>query len=78
MLKENGEWKELGSKDEKQDTKEGTIEHWGRSSNNPIEGWSGLKKNLTGRFGMYIPPLMEAIGFAEMSHEKRGNQMRMK
>ncbi|MCH7920805.1 MAG: glycosyltransferase family 9 protein, partial [Planctomycetes bacterium] len=49
----------LGSKDEKQDTKEGTVEHWGRSSSNPIRGWYGLKKNFKGRFGMYRPPLME-------------------
>jgi hypothetical protein len=30
MLKEYDDWMELGSKDEKQDTKEGTVEHWGR------------------------------------------------
>lgn len=69
---------ELGSKDEKQETKEGTVEHWGRSANNPEGGWYGLKRNFRGRFGMYIPPLMEALGLAEVTHEKRGNKMRAK
>jgi hypothetical protein len=69
---------ELGSKDEKQDTVEGTVEHWGRSPKNPVGGWYGLKKNFRGRFGMYLPPLMEALGLAEITHEKRGNKMRAK
>ncbi len=76
MLKKHGEWMELGSKDEKQETKERTVEHWGRSTKNPVGGWYGLKKNFRGRFGMYIPPLMEALGLAEVTHEKRGNKMR--
>ncbi len=76
MLKAQGGWIALGSKDEKQETKEGTIEHWGRSPDNPLGGWYGLKKNFRGRFGMYIPPLMEALGLAEVTHEKRGNAMR--
>ena len=75
-LKSVGDWVEMGSKDEKQESKEGTIEHWGRSKNNPIGGWYGLKKNFRGRVGMYIPPLMEALGLAEITHEKRNNKMR--
>jgi len=78
MLKAHGDWMELGSKDEKQESKEGTVEHWGRSEKNPVGGWYGLKKNFRGRFGMYIPPLMEALGLAEVTHEKRGNQMKAK
>ncbi len=78
MLKKHGDWMELASKDEKQVTKEGTIEDWGRSPNNPVGGWYGLKKNFRGRFGMYIPPLMEALGLAEVTHEKRGNKMKAK
>jgi hypothetical protein len=78
MLKAQNDWIELGSKDEKVDTKEGTIEHWGRSSDNPIGGWYGLKNNFRGRFGMYVPPLMEALGLAEVTHEKRGNKMKFK
>jgi hypothetical protein len=77
MLKQHGDWIELGSKDEKQPTVEGTIEDWGRADSNPIGGWYGLKKNFRGRFGMYIPPLMEALGLAEVTHDKRGNKMRV-
>jgi hypothetical protein len=76
MLKEHGDWIELGSKDQKVDTKEGTVENWGRSIDNPIGGWYGLKNGFKGRFGMYIPPLMEALGLAEVEHEKRNNRMR--
>jgi hypothetical protein len=76
MLKEHGDWMELGSKDEKAEAKEGTVEYWGRSADNPVGGWYGLKKGLRGRFGMYIPPLMEELGLAEVEHNKRGNRMR--
>ncbi len=76
MLKEHGDWMLLGSKDEKVETKEGTIEHWGRSEENPVGSWYGLKKNFRGRFGMYIPPLMEELGLAEVEHNKRNNRMR--
>ena len=78
MLKENGEWVLLGSKDEKIETKENTVEHWARSKDNPIGGWYGLKKGLRGRVGMYIPPLMEALGKAEVEYNKRNNRMRAK
>ena len=73
-----GYFKKELSKDEKQETREGTVEHWGRSADNPLGGWYGLKKNFRGRFGMYIPPLMEALGLAEVTHEKRGNKMKAK
>ncbi|MEM1338457.1 MAG: DUF6855 family protein [Bacteroidota bacterium] len=76
MLKNHGDWIVLGSKDEKQQAKEGTVEQWGRSATNPIGGWYGLKKNFRGRFGMYIPPLLEYLGLAEVTHEKRNNRMR--
>ena len=76
MLKNHGDWMLLGSKDEKQETKEGTVEHWGRSTENPIGGWYGLKKNFRGRFGMYIPPLMEELGLAEVEHNARNNRMK--
>jgi len=78
MLKKHGDWMLLGSKDEKVDTKPDTVEHWGRSSKNPIKGWYGLKKNFRGRFGMYVPPLMEHLGLAEVEHNKRNNRMRAK
>jgi len=38
--------------------------------------WYGLKKGLRGRFGMYVPPLMEALRLAEMEHNPRNNRMR--
>jgi hypothetical protein len=76
MLMAHGDWMELGSADEQKPAKDGTVEAWGRSPNNPIGGWYGLKKGLRGRFGMYIPPLMERLGFAEVEHNPRGNRMR--
>jgi len=76
MLKKHGDWMELGSKDEKVETKPGTVEDWGRSNDNPKGGWYGLKKNFRGRFGMYIPPLMEHLSLAEVEHNPRNNRMR--
>lgn len=78
MLKKHGDWMELGSADEQKPTKEGTVEAWARSSENPIGGWYGLKKGLRGRFGMYMPPLMEALGLVELEHNPRNNRMRAK
>ncbi len=78
MLKDHGDWMELGSKDEKQEAKVGTVEHWARSSDNPLGGWYGLKKNFRGRFAMYIPPLMEELGLAEVEHNARNNKMKAK
>ena len=78
MLKKHGDWMELGSKDEKQEAIPGTVEYWGRSPKNPIGGWYGLKKGFRGRFGMYIPPLMEALGLADVEHNPRNNRMRAK
>jgi hypothetical protein len=76
MLKAHGDWILLGSKDEKEEAVEGTVEYWGRSPENPVGGWYGLKKGFRGRFGMYIPPLMEHLGLAEVEHNKRDNRMR--
>lgn len=76
MLKEHGDWMELGSADEQKPAKEGTVEAWGRAPQNPIGGWYGLKKGLRGRFGMYIPPLLEVLGLAELEHNPRNNRMR--
>ena len=76
MLKKHGDWMELGSADEQKPAKEGTVEAWGRSTQNPVGGWYGLKKGFRGRFGMYIPPLMEKLGLAELTHEAKNNKMR--
>jgi len=78
MLKKHGDWMELGSADEQKPAKEGTVEAWGRSEKNPVGGWYGLKKGLRGRFGMYVPPLMEKLGLAELTHDAKGNKMRAK
>ena len=76
MLKAHGGWMELGSADEQKPAKEGTVEAWGRSPKNPVGGWYGLKKGLRGRFAMYMPPVMEALGMAEVEHNPKNNRMR--
>jgi hypothetical protein len=78
MLKKHGDWMELGSADEQKPAKEGTVEAWGRSPKNPVKRWYGLKKGLRGRFGMYLPPLMEYLELAELTHEAKGNKMKAK
>ena len=78
MLKAHGDWMELGSADEQKPAKPDTVEAWGRSPKNPVGGWYGRKKGLRGRFGMYVPPLMEELGLAEVEHNARGNRMRAK
>ena len=76
MLKARGDWMDLGAADEKKDPKPDTVEAWGRADDNPVGGFYGLRKGYRGRFGMYVPPLMEALGLAELTHEKRNNRMR--
>ncbi len=75
-LRERGDWVPLGAADEKKPAAPGTVEAWGRSADNPVGGWYGLKKGLRGRFGMYMPPLLEALGLAELEHNSRNNRMR--
>ncbi len=75
-LKEQADWVPLGSADEQKPAAEGTVEAWARSPDNPVGGWYGLKKGLRGRFGMYLPPLLEALGLAEVEHNPRNNRMR--
>ena len=76
MLKKHGDWMALGSADEQKPAAEGTVEAWGRSAKNPVGGWYGMKKGLRGRFGMYMPPLLEALGLAEVEHNPKNNRMR--
>jgi hypothetical protein len=75
-LTEQGDWVVLGAADEKKDAAPGTVEAWGRSSDNPVGGWYGLRKGSRGRFGMYLPPLLERLGLAEVTHDPRNNKMR--
>jgi hypothetical protein len=76
MLKEKGDWMPLGSADEQKPAAEGTVEAWGRSSKNPVGGWYGIKKGLRGRFANYVPPILEALGLAEVEHNPKNNRMR--
>ena len=76
MLKKHGDWMPLGNADEQKPAKEGTVEAWARSPDNPVGGFYGLKKGLRGRFGNYIPPIIEALGLAEVEHNPRNNRMR--
>jgi hypothetical protein len=78
MLKKHGDWMPLGSADEQKPAADGTVEAWGRSSKNPVGGWYGLKKGLRGRFGNYVPPVLEAMGLAEVEHNPKNNRMRAK
>jgi uncharacterized protein DUF6855 len=71
-----GDWVALGATDEGKPAKDGTVEAWGRSEANPVGGWYGLRKGYRGRFGMYLPPLLEALGLAEITHESRNNRMK--
>lgn len=76
MLTEHGDWMPLGNADEQKPAKEGTVEAWARSDDNPVGGWYGLKKGLRGRFGNYVPPVLEVLGLAEVEHNARNNRMR--
>jgi len=76
MLRSSGDWMALGSADEQKPAAEGTVEAWGRSPDNPVGGWYGTKKGLRGRFANYVPPVMEALGLAEVEHNAKANRMR--
>jgi hypothetical protein len=76
MLKKHGDWVLLGSADEQKPAADDTVEAWGRSPKNPVKGWYGLKKGLRGRFGMYVPAVLEALGLAEVEHNPKNNRMR--
>ena len=76
MLREHGDWMPLGNADEQKEAQDGTVEAWARSPANPVGGWYGLKKGLRGRFGNYVPPVLEALDLAEVEHAARNNRMR--
>ena len=76
MLKTHGDWMPLGSADEQKPAKDGTVEAWGRSPDNPVGGWYGLKKGFRGRFANYVPPVLERLGLAEVEHQPKNNRMR--
>lgn len=75
-LREQGDWVPLGAADEQRTPSDGTVEAWGRSQSNPVGGWYGQRKGYRGRFGMYLPPLLEELGLVELTHEARNNSVR--
>ncbi len=77
-LESQGDWVDLGAADEQKDAKPGTFEAWGRAEDNPIGGWYGQRKGYRGRFGMYLPPLLEELGLVELEHNPRNNRIRAK
>jgi hypothetical protein len=78
MLRQHGDWMDLGNADEQKEPKPGTIEAWGRSPDNPKKGWYGMKKGLRGRFANYVTPVAEALGLIELEHGPRNNRARAK
>ena len=76
MLRERDDWMALGNADEQKPAAPDTVEAWGRATDNPVGGWYGIKKGLRGRFGNYVPPVLEALGLAEVEHNPRNNRMR--
>jgi hypothetical protein len=76
MLKTHGGWMLLGAADEQKPAGESTVEAWARADDNPVGGWYGLKKGLRGRFAVYVPPVLERLGLAEVEHNPRNNRMR--
>ena len=76
MLRQRGDWMPLGGADEQKPAADGTVEAWGRAPTNPVGGWYGLKKGLRGRFGVYVPPVLEALGRVELEHQAKNNRVR--
>jgi hypothetical protein len=76
MLVAHGDWMPLGGADEQKPAADGSVEAWGRDPGNPVGGWYGLKKGYRGRFGVYLPPLLEALGLVELEHNPRNNRVR--
>jgi hypothetical protein len=76
MLAAHGDWMPLGSADENKPAADGTVEAWARDAANPVGGWYGLRKGYRGRFAMYVPPLLEALGLVELEHNAKNNRVR--
>lgn len=75
-LRAQGDWVPLGAADEQKPAADGTVEAFGRAEDNPVGGWYGLRKGYRGRFGMYLPPLLEQLGMVELEHNPRNNRVR--
>jgi hypothetical protein len=77
MLIAHGDWMSLGGTDEQKPAPDGSVEAWARGGGNPVGGWYGTKKGLRGRFGVYVPPVLEVMGLAEVEHNPKNNRMRV-
>lgn len=75
-LQAQGDWVPLGGADEQKPAPDGSVEAWGRAESNPVGGWYGTRKGYRGRFGVYLPPLLEALGLAELEHNPKNNRVR--
>ncbi|RVT87250.1 hypothetical protein DXV76_03995 [Rhodobacteraceae bacterium CCMM004] len=76
MLAAHGDWMPLGNADEGKPVKEGTLEAWARSPDNPVGGYYGLRKGYRGRFANYVTPVLEMMGRVELEHNARNNRVR--
>ena len=76
MLKAHGDWMPLGNADEGKPTKDGTLENWARSEDNPVGGYYGLRKGYRGRFANYVSPVLELLNLAELEHNARNNRIK--
>lgn len=71
------EWRGVArSADEDKVAAAGTLEAWGRSPENPVGGWYGLREGYRERFATYLPPLFEYLGIAEVTLDARNHSMR--
>ena len=76
MLGTRGGWVLLGNADEGKPVVDGSVEAWARDAANPVGGYYGMRKGYRGRFGNYVPPVLELLGLAEVEHNPRGNRVR--
>ena len=78
MLHARGDWVALGNADEGKPVVAGSVEAWARDESNPVGGYYGLRNGYRGRFGTYVPPVMEVLGLAEVEHNAKANRMRVR
>ena len=76
MLEAHGDWVELGNADEGKPVKDGTVEAWARSPDNPVGGYYGLRKGYRGRFANYVTPVLELLGLVDLEHGPRNNRVK--
>jgi hypothetical protein len=46
------------------------------SPDNPVGSRYGLRNGYRSRFGLYLPPLLEELGLAELTDDARNNHIR--